>query len=335
MTARALEALAPAAPTASPSAPNLPVPAPAPEAAAVTAALSALAAGDGKTVALAAGDAVATGGDTPLGRILTRALRAEAPQPRSPSPGVEISPENLAQPAATAASSAAAGANVEAFVRAFANALDRRSPADGATDAPTAPAAGAQTSTVPAFAAAIGFAAPDALTIVPAAPAVTAPPAPPTDANAVVDQVLRGIGIRTSDGSSEVHLRLVPEALGDVSVKLTVSGGVVDAALTASTVDAQNALAAAQQQLARTLADAGLKLQSFTVALAGGSFANSGDGQRDASSWQKNARRIGGIASALFDDENVADADNLLAIPSFGPPIYTAGAMPGHLEYLV
>jgi flagellar hook-length control protein FliK len=158
------------------------------------------------------------------------------------------------------------------------------------------------------------------------------PPREHVDANAVVDQVLRGVNLRTTDGSSEVRLRLVPESLGDVSVKLVVTGGSVDASITTHNADAQNVLAGAQNQLAKSLADAGLKLQSFTVSLAGG-FAGNRD-QQSPPSWtnRPNTRRIGGVESVGTED---GEDTSLLAMPSFGPPIFTANSAYARFNYLV
>ena len=166
-------------------------------------------------------------------------------------------------------------------------------------------------------------------------PATTAPPLPQAqhvDANAVVDQMLRGVAIRTTDGQSEVRLRLVPENLGDVSVKLIVSGGSVDASLVAHTAEAQNALAGGAAQLAKTLADAGLKLQSFTVGLAGG-FADARDQSRSHDSGNRpGSRRFGGVRSIETDEPDEAA---LLAAPGIGPSIYSPHRLPWALEYLV
>jgi hypothetical protein len=183
--------------------------------------------------------------------------------------------------------------------------------------------------TTPSYAISIAH---DALPVVPAPPAPALPQAQHVDANAVVDQILRGMAIRTTDGQSEVRLRLVPENLGDVSVKLVVSGGSVDASIVAHTADAQTALAGGQQQLAKTLADAGLKLQSFTVGLAG-DFAGNRDQSRPNDAWARPGwRRIGGIEPVDADE---SDDTSLLAVPSFGPPIYAANPALRQLNYLV
>jgi hypothetical protein len=122
-----------------------------------------------------------------------------------------------------------------------------------------------------------------------------------------------------------------------VSVKLVVTGGSVDASITTSTPAAQSALLGGQAQLTRTLADAGLKLQSFTVALGtgGGSTSNgNGDANADARSRQSSTQRIGAIGSTGGDETDVDDP-SLLALPAIGPPIYTASTALGALNYLV
>jgi flagellar hook-length control protein FliK len=326
-------------PAVTPSVPVVPDPS--------AAAAAAASPGDGRTVALPF-DAtpIATGGDTLLGRTLTRALLAS---------GEQSAPNSHSAPAAAPAarSQTAAGtktpSSVEAYVHAFVTALAQ---SDGGGSAGTNDGSGAHDGAAAAFAASaphaatadgaslpetVSFAVPiahDAVPVTPPAPAPTLPQTQPVDANAVIDQVLRGMHVTTGEGTSTVRLRLVPEQLGDVTVKLVVSGGSVDATLTAHSADAQSALAGAQSQLAKSLADAGLKLQSFTVDLAGGGFAGTGDqGQRDASARQ-NARRSGAAPIGGTTDET-NDQHNLLAMPSFGPPLYTASPDLGALNYLV
>jgi flagellar hook-length control protein FliK len=85
-----------------------------------------------------------------------------------------------------------------------------------------------------------------------------------------------------TDGTSEVRLRLVPEHLGAVTLSLKVDGSNVSATALAQNADVRNALVAHQQQLARSLADSGLKLTSFSVNLSGGNAGH--DQQRDRTS---------------------------------------------------
>jgi len=291
-------------------------------------------ASDGRIVAFAPLQAIASGGDTPLGRILTRATLTDASRTAPAETPIE-KPSPLAPSTGSGTAPAAA---VEAFVSAFTSALARTD--DAGTDRRTAALAAPDTATTTPSTTTIQPAAPfalptahDAVPIAPPTPPQTMPQPQHVDANAVVDQILRGMQIRTTDGQSEVRLRLVPEQLGDVSVKLVVSGGSVDASITAHTVDAQSALAGAQTQLAKSLADAGLKLQSFSVGLAGGSFADPRDQSRpNDQSTRPAARRTGAVEAAEAD---ASPDPSLLAVPSFGPPIYAANPALGALNYLV
>jgi hypothetical protein len=307
--------------------------------------------GDGRSVSAApSSPAIAAGGDTLLGRILTRALLADDSRPAPAAAQLAVSEQRPAPrsdvPAAVPATghaaegAAASGTLLDAFVQAFAGALARNDATvatkghGDASPAPLVTAAAPNQSSLPVQPA-TPFSIPivrDATPAVPPAPAPTLPQPQHVDANAVIDQILRGMAIRTTDGQSEVRLRLVPEQLGDVSVKLVVSAGSVDASITAHTPDAQNALAGAQTQLAKSLAEAGLKLASFNVGLAG-SFADTRDHANPNGSWSRSStRRIGGLHSTDVD-ETVDPA--LLAVPSFGPPIYAANRALGAFNYLV
>lgn len=326
-------------------------------------------ASDGRIVALPAAQAIATGGDTPLGRMLARAVindphyaGATAAPVTVTEDAVTAAASDLTQRSAPAAgksldAQASAGSTndvrsapaaaratttnaLDAFVSAFNTALRRgdgpRSTTVSDPSLPSIPVdptlATGPAATPQQIAASLATPVANTITaIAPPAPASTMPQPVPADPNAVVDQVLRGVNIRTTDGSSEVRLRLVPESLGDVSVKLVVTGGSVDASITTHTADAQSVLAGAQTQLAKSLADAGLKLQSFTVGLAGGSFAGTRDQQSSGQWTSRSTRRIGAVDEAGSDE---AADPSLLAVPSFGPSIYATNPAHG-LNYLV
>jgi flagellar hook-length control protein FliK len=333
-------------------------------------------ASDGRVVALPTVQAIATGGDTPLGRVLARAVISdqrntgataapviapsedaataaaadligsasiEAATPAAKPLDAPASTVSTADPssAPTAAHPTPATA-LDAFVAAFDAALRRDDSPHSTTAADPSLAStpvdrslltGTVATPIQALPSLAIPIANEITAIAPPAPAATMPQPADVDANAVVDQVLRGVSVRTTDGSSEVRLRLVPENLGDVSVKLVVSGGSVDASIITHSADAQNALAGAQNQLAKTLADAGLKLQSFTVALAGGASSGNPDQQPSGQSSGRSTRRTGGIEAASDEADETSDTA-LLAVPSFGPPIYAANPAFGY-NYLV
>jgi flagellar hook-length control protein FliK len=152
------------------------------------------------------------------------------------------------------------------------------------------------------------------------------------DPNSVVEQLVRGLSLNTVDSTSTVRMRLVPESLGDISVKLTINGSSVDAQVTAQNPAAHDALVAGQGQLTRAFADAGLKLTSFNVDLAGGfaSFQQQQQQQQSSQQGQSGGRTL--LLGAVDTTEN--DDSSLLAAPNFGPPIL-AGVNWSALNYLV
>jgi len=114
-------------------------------------------------------------------------------------------------------------------------------------------------------------ASPSALTPTQAQTQAAAANPAPVDTTAAIEQLVKSMAMRTGfDGTSEMRLRLQPESLGSVTLKLTVDGNNVSANVVAQNGEARTALLASQHQLARSLADSGLKLTSFTVDLSGG-----------------------------------------------------------------
>lgn len=134
------------------------------------------------------------------------------------------------------------------------------------------------------------------------------------DPQSVIEQVVKGIVIRNSGGTSEVRMRLQPEHLGDVSLKITVNGNTINASIVAQNADVRDTLLSNQQQLARTLSEAGLSLGNFSVDVSGG---NAGFTDQRAQQ-QPKLSRVGAFASVLNgEDDNWAD-------PRFGPPVLPA-----------
>jgi flagellar hook-length control protein FliK len=159
----------------------------------------------------------------------------------------------------------------------------------------------------------------------------TSPSTSTTDPDAVVAQLLRGISMRDLGETSQIRLRLVPESLGDLSVKLTVDhSGSVSASVLAQTPQARDALIANQAQLTRSLSDAGLKLTSFSVDLSNSGANMFGQQQQQP---QPQQQRFGIVQESPSASDD-AGSDQLLAVPSFAPPV-TAAAGAGSLNYLV
>ena len=294
--------------------------------------IAALFATDGRTVA-SSERKTGTSGDTQLGRILTRAINvASTNVPAAPptsngsntSTGGDLSSFLSAFAAAVAKADGSQNASVPSGIPAsdFLATLDAANAVSIATSLPGAPAptVGIANTNGPAP---IAF---DASLF--AAPPSYAPQS--ADRYAVVEQVLKGISVRNLGGvsNSEVRLRLVPEHLGDVNVKLVVTNGGVNATVVAANSDVRDTLIANQQQLARSLESAGLKLTGFSVDVSNGGFA----GFQHQQQQQPSATR--GAVASEFDDSDVQADLAIAATPSFAPP-QAADVRLGHLNALV
>ena len=297
----------------------------------LTAPIAGLFATDGRTVA-SSERKTGTSGDTQLGRILTRAINvASTNVPTAPptsngsntSTGGDLSSFLSAFAAAVAKADGSQNASVPSGIPAsdFLATLDADNAVSIATSLPGAPAptVGIASTNGPAP---IAF---DASLF--ATPPSYAPQS--ADRYAVVEQVLKGISVRNLGGvsNSEVRLRLVPEHLGDVNVKLVVTNGGVNATVVAANSDVRDTLIANQQQLARSLESAGLKLTGFSVDVSNGGFAGFQHQQQ-----QPSATR--GAVASEFDDSDVQADLAIAATPSFAPP-QAADVRLGHLNALV
>ena len=298
----------------------------------LTAPIAGLFATDGRTVA-SSERKTGTSGDTQLGRILTRAINvASTNVPAAPptsngsntSTGGDLSSFLSAFAAAVAKADGSQNASVPSGIPAsdFLATLDAANAVSIATSLPAAPAptVGIANTNGPAP---IAF---DASLF--ATPPSYAPQS--ADRYAVVEQVLKGISVRNLGGvsNSEVRLRLVPEHLGDVNVKLVVTNGGVNATVVAANSDVRDTLIANQQQLARSLESAGLKLTGFSVDVSNGGFA----GFQHQQQQQSSATR--GAVASEFDDSDVQADLAIAATPSFAPP-QAADVRLGHLNALV
>jgi chemotaxis protein MotD len=256
---------------------------------------------------------IAASADAPVAQAVT--LATQAPAPLSPT--------------------------VTAFLKTFADALTLSTPTNVKSAAATTDPGtllqtditSAQAPTIGAFASVQAAIAPDATGADASQSTQSQTPSQTTtvDQTDVVNQLLRGAFINTTGDVSTVRLRLVPETLGDISVKLTIEGNNVSAQVMAQTPAAHDALVAGQQQLTRSLADAGLKLTSFNVDLAGG-FASFQQQQQQQSSQQGQSQGrsllLGGV------DTTESDESTLNATPNFGPPVL-ANSNWSALNYLV
>ncbi len=68
------------------------------------------------------------------------------------------------------------------------------------------------------------------------------------DPNAVIEQIVKGIVIQNSGESSQIRLRLQPEQLGEVTMKLTVTGNSISATVIASNANVRDTLLSGQSR---------------------------------------------------------------------------------------
>ncbi|GAC1393968.1 MAG: hypothetical protein NVSMB31_13850 [Vulcanimicrobiaceae bacterium] len=147
------------------------------------------------------------------------------------------------------------------------------------------------------------------------------------DANSIIDQVVKGLQVKSfGSQNSEVRMRLSPENLGDVSVKLSMNGANINASITAQNADVRDILLANQNQLSRSLADAGLKLSNFSVNVSGG-------GAQGFSQHQDLGRNAGTRLAFRIGAADAGQNDVLPATPTFGPPLAAVQTL-GLLNYL-
>jgi flagellar hook-length control protein FliK len=161
-----------------------------------------------------------------------------------------------------------------------------------------------------------------------AAPASASPaPAAPADPYAIMEQLASAV-VRTASGhaqtATELRVRLSPENLGELSVAVRVDGASVTAQVTTHDAATHAVLASSGDGLAKTLAAAGLRLDGFTVSLAGGAPQDFGRGSAQPQGERGRGRR------ASFGTE--ADDVDPTAVVEPGVPIVQR---PGTLDELV
>ncbi len=238
-----------------------------------------------------------------LTRMLTRAANAEAQRGGDTLAGA-------VQPGASSHQSSATGAPVPSsamlFERLLAIVAEQQmgSQSDGDAKDQQDSSGGAAPQTQTTNTAQTPIAAQSAS--VPAASAQpTAQPASASsyttiDPQAVIEQIVKGISLQTTGSTSQIQLRLQPEHLGDVSLKITVTGNTINANLVAQNGAVRDVLLSNQQHLARSLAEAGLSLGKFSVDVSGG---NAGFTQQQSQQHARFGRSITAGGSLLSQQD--------------------------------
>jgi flagellar hook-length control protein FliK len=84
---------------------------------------------------------------------------------------------------------------------------------------------------------------------------------------AVRDQVVRAVALAWRNGVGEARLRLTPEHLGEVLVRLRIEQGAVQAVVQAQTAEAKERIQAHESELRAALSELGLDLDRLAVTL--------------------------------------------------------------------
>jgi flagellar hook-length control protein FliK len=120
----------------------------------------------------------------------------------------------------------------------------------------------------------------------------------------VVPVIVRQARLVSAGSSHELTVRLDPDHLGPLHVRISLVEGALSVGLTAANADAQRALETALPQLRGALADSGLRLDRLDVALRdGGNGSNGSDagGQRGFGRGGDGRQGSGGDAPRQFD----------------------------------
>jgi flagellar hook-length control protein FliK len=84
----------------------------------------------------------------------------------------------------------------------------------------------------------------------------------------VVEQVTRAVRVQQTSQGTEIRIRLVPENLGEVHVKITMEKGVLTAEFRASTEATREILAKQAQQIQTVLEGSGMQAERVIVRTA-------------------------------------------------------------------
>ena len=146
--------------------------------------------------------------------------------------------------------------------------------------------------------------------------------ATPLDINSVIEQMIKSMSMRTNaQGTSTIQLHLQPENLGDVSMKITVTGTQITANMVAQNADVRTALVSNHQTLAKSLADAGLTLTGFSVDVSGGDARQQNQGQTSGFGRRYTVQELAG---ATNEDTTVSN---------LGPPLLSGSSI-GLFNYM-
>ena len=109
----------------------------------------------------------------------------------------------------------------------------------------------------------------------------------------VLDQVIKQISLRVVRQSSEIRVRLEPESLGEVIVKVRVENNQVDAQIDVTQQSVKQILEAGLPQLRHALSERGVDFQRLDVVVDGHSSSEESRNESDGGGKSHNGRHQG------------------------------------------
>jgi flagellar hook-length control protein FliK len=113
---------------------------------------------------------------------------------------------------------------------------------------------------------------------------------PPETAKSVMDQVVKGAALQVRGDTSEMHIKLIPESLGEVTISVRMEGGQMQAQIDVSHAAVKAALESNMPQLREALNSHGIDVQRLDVCQYGQSMAGDAGGNQSNRSKRQNTR---------------------------------------------
>jgi len=130
--------------------------------------------------------------------------------------------------------------------------------------------------------------------------------------NPVFEQIVQNMKIFVTEGKSEATIRLKPEFLGKVEMKVTVEDGKVNVKFTAENSAVRSAITENIQELKKNLAELGLEVENVNVMLAGEfTDANTENNDSEEKSGRESRRVYGG---GDLDEEEEIESEEPRAV---------------------
>jgi flagellar hook-length control protein FliK len=130
----------------------------------------------------------------------------------------------------------------------------------------------------------------------------------------ILDQVTEKLEVSLFDNKSEMVIKLKPNDLGNVTVKITIENGVMNAKFLAESIKVKEALESNLNNLKESLKDQGLNVQDLNVSVDSGRSQNHNFNQNnliylnDKKSYQSN--KVVSYGESYYESGNDGQKEN-------------------------